>query len=409
MENHEYQLLRHHLTAMLQNKPLTEEEIQPISSQMDELQQGLRYLSSCIMEMGQYATNICNGDLDAPRPARHNYLVGSLKELHSVLQHLTWQTKQVATGDYNQRVSFLGDFSTSFNTMVKQLEEREVALTQSKVELEQSIDLLKSIMDVSKDWIMVVTTESGDVMYNNCAATRPLKTFSIEDLQFEEISVLEGNENLGTTTTTTYLCHTDDHYYAVNSYPVNHNGQHAMVHYISDITQQQLNYKRLSEMAYTDSLTDAYNRRYCMLEIQHLRDGKVPFSLVTIDLNGLKYANDHFGHEAGDQYIVFVVSTIRAFIRESDVVCRVGGDEFVVLLKKCPEEIALHKMHQLHLHVEADTTCPVPTSISFGVVYVGEDETATTDVLLNRSDERMYQFKQAYKASHPQPSDNGNG
>ncbi len=400
MEHNEHQLLRAQLSSILQNKPLTAADVQPTTPALEELQQGLVYLSSCITEMGKYATDICNGDLDAPPPSRHNYLVGGLKELHSVLRHLTWQTQQVANGDYKQRVSFLGDFSASFNMMTQQLEDRERALTKSRDNLEQSIDLLKAIMDVSKDWIMVVSTETGNVIYNNFASTRPVKTFSLQDLQFEEVSVLEGSVHFGTTTTTTYLCNRDSHYYSLNSYPVDHYGQHAMVHYISDITQQRINQKNLSEMAYTDPLSGAYNRRYCMLELAHLREAHTPFALVNIDLNNLKYTNDHYGHEAGDQFIRFVVTATRAFVREQDIICRIGGDEFIVLLKNCAADMAHQKMQQLHLHIEANTSCPAPTSISYGIVYVDADETASTEELLQRSDAQMYQFKLAYKAAH---------
>jgi len=68
---------------------------------------------------------LSNGDLGVDPPARNN-LVSSYKKLHANLKHLTWQTQQIAMGDYNQEVSFMGDFSKAFNTMTQSLKEKKL-------------------------------------------------------------------------------------------------------------------------------------------------------------------------------------------------------------------------------------------------------------------------------------------
>lgn len=68
------------------------------------------------------------GDLSRGYPSYNNPLCDNLKSIQSNLNHLTWQAKQVAKGDYSQTVSYLGDFSQAFNTMTAQLREREEAL-----------------------------------------------------------------------------------------------------------------------------------------------------------------------------------------------------------------------------------------------------------------------------------------
>ena len=67
---------------------------------------------------------LSKGDLGKEPPAR-NYLISSFKQLHANLLHLTWQTQQIALGDYNQEVSFMGDFSVAFNSMTKSLKEKK--------------------------------------------------------------------------------------------------------------------------------------------------------------------------------------------------------------------------------------------------------------------------------------------
>ncbi|MGO5051015.1 HAMP domain-containing protein [Lachnospiraceae bacterium LCP25S3_G4] len=106
------------------NKPLTE-ELKSESEELADLQEAVLYLSNCLAESNEFLKSLRMGELDVKAPSRHNFLAGNLKELHSALKYLTWQANQVANGDYNQSVSFLGDFSTSFNQMIHQLAERE--------------------------------------------------------------------------------------------------------------------------------------------------------------------------------------------------------------------------------------------------------------------------------------------
>ncbi|MEF9967124.1 MAG: hypothetical protein RR766_01335, partial [Longicatena sp.] len=105
-------------------------------------------------------------------PGRYNFLAGNLKELHSILKSLTWQTIQVAHGDYHQRVNFLGKFSEAFNLMVKQLEEREIHLKEQSEVLLQSTELLVSIMDTQKDSIFVIDVNTKKAIYANRAAKK---------------------------------------------------------------------------------------------------------------------------------------------------------------------------------------------------------------------------------------------
>jgi two-component system sensor histidine kinase/response regulator len=81
-------------------------------------------LTSKYNQANDFINALSNGDLSIDPPPRNN-LVSSFKQLHANLQHLTWQTQQIAKGDYNQEVSFMGDFSVAFNTMTKSLKEKQ--------------------------------------------------------------------------------------------------------------------------------------------------------------------------------------------------------------------------------------------------------------------------------------------
>ena len=83
---------------------------------------------------------------------------------------MAWQANQVANGDYSQPVVFLGEFSTAFNKMVEQLEERENKLKAKTIALTKNIDLMVSIMDGLEESIVVTDEQTADIIYVNKSA-----------------------------------------------------------------------------------------------------------------------------------------------------------------------------------------------------------------------------------------------
>lgn len=90
-------------------------------------------------EIQRFIVPLSQGDLYHAIPKRCNFLSSPFKELHARLLHLTWQAEQVAEGDYSQRVDFMGDFSTAFNSMVMKLAERENELRNANEQLEERV------------------------------------------------------------------------------------------------------------------------------------------------------------------------------------------------------------------------------------------------------------------------------
>ena len=106
--------------------------------------EGLKYLAGCVFEAKNLAHALSKGDLDSPLPSPGNEIAAPLKALHASLKHLSWQSQQIAKGDYRQRVQFMGDFAAAFNTMVQQLEERRKIANDEKFQLQQYVNLLLS-------------------------------------------------------------------------------------------------------------------------------------------------------------------------------------------------------------------------------------------------------------------------
>lgn len=402
MEKHEFDCLLDSIKNIIYYQPLNPLP-EPNSEDVKNIYEGLQYLSICMTEFNQLSQEICRGNFDISFSNKKNLLIGPLKELHSVLLHLTWQTQQVADGDYGQKVSSLGDFSTAFNRMISQLAERENQLREKTVALKKSTELLISLMSVHKDWIIVTDTSGINILYDNkINTTNPSSRVSKEMYEKEKLQILKHIRTLTHTDTATessYFSKINSRFYFIQIYPIEWKNIAAHAHYISDNTENELQKQELTNYAYIDELTGTYNRRFCTNTLNAYISNKFTFTLIIIDINNLKFVNDHRGHLAGDEYICTVVATIKRLIRDHDLLCRIGGDEFVLVLEKCMFEDALLKMNRAQKELEKASQ-KYPMSISFGITYVDNKNLLSVDQLLNNTDEKMYDYKIEYKKTH---------
>ncbi len=158
---------------------------------------------------------------------------------------------------------------------------------------------------------------------------------------------------------------------------------------------------QLREMAIRDSLTGLYNRRYLEegLErelLQAQRDG-APVSVLMLDIDLFKNFNDTYGHHAGDQVLKALADLLRTHTRGSDIACRYGGEEFVVVLLKAPLENAKRRAEQLRQHVAA-MHIPYEEFLFSATVSVGvavfPQHANQVETLLIAADQALYAAKQ---------------
>ncbi len=176
-----------------------------------------------------------------------------------------------------------------------------------------------------------------------------------------------------------------------------------------DITNRKANETELMRLATQDHLTGANNRlvfdrrlrdainnaqRYC-------RKGAVLF----IDMDDFKMVNDTFGHKAGDAVLKAVVNSLSGILRSTDILARIGGDEFAAILEEADEEMAERKADEVRSAIAA-LKVPVKDNLldvraSIGVqVFDGSDADLKAESILNAADQAMYAQKNAVKEQH---------
>ncbi|WP_157893706.1 GGDEF domain-containing protein [Aquidulcibacter paucihalophilus] len=157
--------------------------------------------------------------------------------------------------------------------------------------------------------------------------------------------------------------------------------------------------RRAEELADRDTLVPVFNRRAFERELNRVisfaHRYEVQASLVYFDLDGFKQINDRFGHPAGDAILLAVGETLAANIRESDLVGRVGGDEFAVILAKAGPEDARKKGAQLAEAISRTEITYQGHRLRVGAAYGSYcfESDDTGERALSRADEAMYANK----------------
>ncbi|HDT12809.1 MAG TPA: diguanylate cyclase [Candidatus Aminicenantes bacterium] len=162
----------------------------------------------------------------------------------------------------------------------------------------------------------------------------------------------------------------------------------------------------LREMSLVDELTRAYNRRGFMTlaeqQIKVAHRTKKDMSLFFADLDDLKAINDTFGHEEGDVALVEAAALLRDVFRDSDIIARIGGDEFAVLAIDVVEGKAAALARRLREKLQARNAraeTAYALSFSLGVVRYDPDKPCSLQELLTRADRKMYQDKTSKKSA----------
>ncbi len=169
--------------------------------------------------------------------------------------------------------------------------------------------------------------------------------------------------------------------------------------FVRDISEQKAYEASILKLSYYDSLTNQYNRRFFQEKIKDLSDKKYrPLTVVSCDVNGLKLINDAFGHRTGDEILVKVGEVLSSILGDKAFVCRIGGDEFIMLLPNTSFDTASNLMERVQAYFESNKFNGLNVSISYGLATKKSDE--SVDDVVRLSEEQMYKHKLFEITSH---------
>ena len=175
----------------------------------------------------------------------------------------------------------------------------------------------------------------------------------------------------------------------ISTYKNGHGKNYIMT--IRDITDRKKLEEELKLKALYDSMTGLYNRTYYDAEIERIKKERERYdvSVIMLDIDHLKEVNDEFGHKKGDYLIKETAKLLKNSFRKEDVIARIGGDEFIVILKRTgtahAEERVKNLKERIRLYVMENPELPISLSIGFA-----SGDNKSIEEIVKEADKKMY-------------------
>lgn len=272
--------------------------------------------------------------------------------------------------------------------------------------LREEEEKYRNLVEMSPDAIAIVDDEGTFLTVNHAMAKR----FGISREQMEgrqhrdvmpEATARRRTEKINQALEQDSLIVFEDEregrYYQNYHLPISISGRKNACQIISrDITESRQLEEKLRQMSLHDFLTGLYNRAYLENELRRLAASReYPVTIICMDLDGLKLINDTFGHDRGDRQLKACAAILQDAFRGSDVVARVGGDEFTALLPRTPLDAGERAADRLRDKIERfnqEQEVHVPLSLSIGVACA-RDATKNLEEIFKQADDLMYRDK----------------
>ncbi|HBX70299.1 MAG TPA: hypothetical protein DEH25_13210 [Chloroflexi bacterium] len=188
-----------------------------------------------------------------------------------------------------------------------------------------------------------------------------------------------------------------DRYYLTTAKPVL--GADGKVDWVICISKEITDRKRMEqELLYLsthDILTGLYNRNFFDSELARLQLSRLfPIGIVVIDMNNLKATNDKYGHSAGDELIRKVAAELQNSFRMGDIIARIGGDEFAVILTQTDKVGTESAVNRLYANIKKHRDALLSISAGWAIGEVG----SYLQIVMREADDRMYEEKAIYRS-----------
>lgn len=290
------------------------------------------------------------------------------------------------------------------------------------IKLEESEELYRSILTAMSEGI-VIQDRSGQIITANESAEKILG-LTIDQMAgrtsidprwkaiHEDGSVFPGSEHPAMVTMRTgrplqnvimgvHKATGELSWISINSQPIfGHEGNDPamVVTTFVDITERRMWEEELKRISVTDHLTQVFNRvkltETLREEMKRAERYQIPLSLIMFDIDHFKNINDGYGHDAGDYVLVEIVRLVQQMVRDTDVMARWGGEEFMLVLPSTESEDAFCLAERIRKRIEENAFETVGNvTASFGITeYVPSD---SEDELMKRLDDALYKAKRS--------------
>lgn len=193
--------------------------------------------------------------------------------------------------------------------------------------------------------------------------------------------------------------HGRDHIFLVKAAEITGNfGKDYMSILMTDITEEERYKTELEHLIVHDELTGIYNRHYFNQfleeEVRRHHRYQTPFSMISLDIDHFKNINDTYGHDVGDSVLISLSKEVAEQLRESDVFCRVGGEEFMVMMPETELENAINIAERIRIKVEAIPSRDVPEKITVSLGVVELTQWDNLHSFYKRADNALYKAKE---------------
>ncbi len=275
--------------------------------------------------------------------------------------------------------------------------------------LQNSEYKLRSLFRAMTDVIIIYDSEGNYrevAQTNSNLLTHPpeeLVNKSIKETFPPELSsrVLETIRNVLATREMTLMDYSlnikgNEHWFTANVSPFTND---SVIWVARDITYRKIVEDRLHYQSMHDTLTGLYNRQYYETEIERLQHSRqFPVSIIVMDVDGLKWVNDNFGHSAGDDLLKRVSGLLRSSFRPEDMVARMGGDEFVVILPETDETTALMAVQRLEsVIIKHNELFPPDQTLGLSIGFSTGNQDCLLTEIFKQADQAMYLNKSLRK------------
>jgi len=213
-------------------------------------------------------------------------------------------------------------------------------------------------------------------------------------------SVFDTNEKIATEVTIKDTKGQIKHYWSIKV-PYTLNEEKLVISFSSDITEIHILKEKLKKEVITDSLTNLYNKRHfnlvALTEFKRSKRQNIVLSLIIIDIDYFKQINDRYGHNIGDIVLTKASQVFQSLIRQEDTLCRIGGEEFAIILPCTSLSKSIVLAERIRIFTEEqvfklDEAKKVSITISLGVSSMSPEDKKYEDILM-RADKALYQAK----------------